>query len=60
MEQFYYILETFQILWPNQQNIKNFALYEEKSNCVVATYLKGPSKENRTEGKMSKQAQEIL
>ena len=33
MEQFYYILETFQILWPNQQSIKNFALYEEKSNC---------------------------
>ena len=33
MEQYYYILETFQILWPNQQNIKYFALYEEKSNC---------------------------
>ena len=38
MEQFYYILETFQILWPNQQNIKNFALYEEKSNCAIVDF----------------------
>ena len=35
MEQFYYILETFQILWPYQQSIKYFALYEKKSNCDV-------------------------
>ena len=38
MEQFHYILETFQILWPNQQSIKNFALYEEKSNSAFPFY----------------------
>ena len=31
---FYHILETFQILWPYQQSIKYFALYEEKFNCA--------------------------
>ena len=34
MEQFYHILETFQILWPYQQSIKYFAVYEEKINCA--------------------------
>ena len=33
MEQFYFILKTFQILWPYQQSIKYFVLYEEKNNC---------------------------
>jgi hypothetical protein len=35
VEQFYYILETFLILWLYQQSIKYFAIYEEKSNCAV-------------------------
>ena len=34
VEQFYYILETFPILWLYQQSIKYFAIYEEKSKCV--------------------------
>ena len=34
VEQFYYILETFLILWLYQQSIKYFAIYEEKINCA--------------------------
>jgi hypothetical protein len=38
VEQFYYILETFLILWLYQQSIKYFAIYEEKSNCEIAKW----------------------
>ena len=33
VEQFYYILETFLILWLYQKSIKYFAIFEEKSKC---------------------------
>ena len=41
MEQFYFILKTFQILWPYQQSIKYFALYEEKVNSGLGPYSLG-------------------
>ena len=34
VDQFYYILETFPILWLYQQITKYFIIYEEKINCV--------------------------
>ena len=46
MEQFYYILEAFQILWPYQQSIKYFAVYEEKINCEEETWLHSFAKVN--------------
>ena len=46
MEQFYYILETFQILWPYQQSIKYFALYEEKINCAYQPRALSASRNN--------------
>ena len=38
VEQFYYILETFPILWLYQQSIKYFAIYEEKINCEMEEF----------------------
>ena len=42
MEQFYYILETFPILWLYQQSIKYFAIYKEKIIKVLAYSTRCP------------------